>query len=149
MEKTDDFIAKRMIWKAGRYDQPFNWAFFYKDLSPTFQQHLDQHIERSTSGQPVLFFTKPSNEWTLLCTRQVICNDNKSIFKINFSDIKEFRPAAFTSFGQPVDVSDSKKSEWGKLTIVDKNNKTYVLHADKGKDLFAMWNILLMAYRLF
>jgi hypothetical protein len=41
MEKTDDFIANRMVWKAGRYDQPFNWAFFYKDLPPTFQQHLD------------------------------------------------------------------------------------------------------------
>ena len=87
MEKSDDFIANRLLWKAEKYKLPTKSSFYYKDLSPDIQQYLNTYFDRSTSGQPVLFFTKPTKEWTLICSRQVICNNNEKVFKINIRHI--------------------------------------------------------------
>lgn len=148
MYKTDDFIKERLLWKARQYELPTEFSFFYKDLPKSIQQNLRISLEE-TSGEPVLFFTKPTNEWTLVCTRQVICNDNTAIFTINFADIRRFKPTAFANIpdGLPIDVNEHKKSEWDKVTVIDQQNNIYVLHAAKG-ELFALWNILLMAARL-
>jgi hypothetical protein len=101
---------------------------------------------------PVLFFTKPTGEWTLLCTRQVICNDVKSVISLDISEIKRILPTAFdpTQLGKKIDISTiKKKSEWDTIQIIDKQDNSYILHADKGGDLFALWNILLMMVGLY
>lgn len=151
MDKTDDFIANRLIWKAKNYNLPTSSSFFYNDLSSDVQQDLSSYFDNSASGQPVLFFTKPSNEWTLVCTRQIICNDNKQVFRINFDNIDKFKPTLFYNVSkiQLADIKANPKPEWHQVTVVDKQNNSFILHADKGSDLFALWNILLMAARLY
>lgn len=148
MEKTDDFIMSRLLWKAGRYDLPTSSSYYFKDISENIQTYLTTHIDKETSGIPVLFFTKPTKEWTLICTREVICNDNQTIFRLNLADIKSFKPTMFEHMTGRIDPKAHKKAEWHLVTVFDKQDNRYVLHADKGKDLFALWNILLMAARL-
>lgn len=148
MKKTDDFIANRIIWKAGHYKFSPTSTSFFKDLSLEIQQYLTNHLDNS-SGIPILFFTKPTNEWTLLCTKQVICNDNQKIFRLDISQIKQLRPTLFDNISneKSLNIRDSLKTEWHQVTVLDNKNDFYILHTDKGSDLFALWNILLMLIR--
>ena len=151
MKKTDEFLVDRLIWKAKKYNFPTNYSFFYNELSADVQQYLNVYIEKFVAGKPVLFFTSPSKKWTLVCSRQIICNDNKDVFKINIQDIQELKSTVIdnASSNKLVDLRESEKLEWHQMTVVDKEKNSCILYADKGSDLFALWNILLMAVRLY
>jgi hypothetical protein len=148
--KSDDFIANRLIWKAAKHNLPTKLSFFYKDVSPDIRDYLTSFIDTENSGQPVLFFTKPTREWTLVCTREVICNDNKTVFRIKISDIQHCRPTSLDNLGmgETINIKEVKKSEWHEVTVVGNSGKSFVVHAGKGSDLFALLNILLMLKRL-
>jgi hypothetical protein len=150
MTKTDSFIKSRILWKAGKHKLPTVYSSYFSDLSPALQTYLEQYMEPGKSGIPVLFFTKPSQEWTLLCTRQVICSNNQSVFSIQINEIESFRPAIFDK-SRPfrlMSYSEARKEEWHELVVVDKNGDLHTLHANKGKELFALWNVLEMVSRI-
>jgi len=152
MQKTDDFIINRLKWKAGKFGLPTEFAFYFNDLSLDLKNFLTNQIEQGNSGVPVLFFTKPTKEWTLVCTHQVICNDNTKTVSLNISDIQRILPTAFdtTLIGKPIDIKTvKKKSEWDTIKVIDKQEICNILYANKGEDLFALWNILLMAKQLY
>jgi len=152
MQKTDDFITNRLKWKAEKFGLPTRFAFYYDDLLSDIKNHLAQQIDKENCGTPVLFFTKPTKEWTLVCSQQVICNDNAKIVSLNISDIKQILPTTFdpTLVGKVIDINTlKKKSEWDTIKIIDKKGSSNIFYADKGGDLFALWNILLMAARLY
>jgi hypothetical protein len=152
MQKTDNFIVNRLKWKAGKFGLPTKFAFYFNDLLLETKNNLADQIEKENSGTPVLFFTKPTKEWTLVCTQQVICNDNSKTVSVNISDIRRILPTAFdiTLIGQPIDINTvKKKSEWDTIKVVDKQENFEILYANKGEDLFALWNILLMAKQLY
>jgi hypothetical protein len=152
MQKTGDFILNRLKWKAGKFGLPTEFAFYFNDLSLETKNFFGSQIDKEISGTPVLFFSKPTKEWTLVCSRQVICNDNIKTVSLNISDINRILPTAFDStlIGQPIDIKTvKKKSEWDTIKIIDKQESSTVLHANKGEDLFALWNILLMAKQLY
>jgi hypothetical protein len=97
MRKTDEFIKGRVLWKAGKYNLPNESSFFYEHLPESIKRLLIKHLDKDTSGVPVLFFTKPTLKWTLVCTRQVICNNKNTVFRINFEDIRSFKPTVFAN----------------------------------------------------
>ena len=114
------------------------------------KNYLYNQFDKNKAGTPVLFFTKPTKQWTLICTKQVICNDNEKIIKLNLSDIEQFHPTVFKDYRtQKIQFQEVQKSQWDKVDVTDKENRSYTFHAFKGADLFAMWNILLMAARLY
>jgi hypothetical protein len=50
---------------------------------------------------------------------------------------------------QGVDIRKMKtKSEWDTIKVITKQGKVYILHANKGSELFALWNILLVMVNL-
>lgn len=147
MEKTDDYIRNRLLWKAGKHNLPTSSSFYFSDVAQNIKDYLAIHIDDS-SGIPVLFFTKSTKEWTLICTREVICNNNQTIFRLVIADINRFKPTTLESLKGRIDPKAHNKFEWHEVTIFDKQEKRHVLHADKGADLFALWNILLMAVRM-
>ncbi|MGG9963826.1 hypothetical protein [Ferruginibacter sp. SUN106] len=152
MQKTEDFILNRLKWKADKFGLPTEFAFYFNDLSSETKNHLVSQIDKANSGTPVLYFTKPTNEWTLVCSRQVICCDNTKLVSLSISDIKRILPTAFdiTLIGQPIDIKTvKKKSEWDTIKIIDKQDESNIFYANKGEDLFALWNILLMAKQLY
>lgn len=152
MHRTDKFIINRLTWKARQYNLPTKFAFFSTDLPQKLQTYLNSQVDKEKSGTPVLFFTKLTKEWTLVCTQQVVCNDNEKTFLINIGDIKQILPTTFdpTLVGQHITVDISmKKTEWETIKIIDREGNFHILHADAGKDLFSLWNILLMAVRIY
>jgi hypothetical protein len=115
MQKTDEYIEKKLIWKAGQNNLPTKSSFYFRDFSPEIKKHLFAQIDIVTSGIPVLLFTRPTKEWTLLCTRQVICYDTNRIIKIDISDIKQILPTEFDPriVGHSIDTKTvKKKAEW-------------------------------------
>jgi hypothetical protein len=150
MQKDDEFIANRLIWKAGKYTLTEHFSLFFKGLTKETQQYLEARIDTTKSGIPVLFFTKPTNEWTLICTRQVIGYNNHEIICIDLSNIKSVSQTAFKRYSNnKITYQQAKKSEWDEVEIEDRKGNKYVFHAYKGTDLFALWNILLMAIRIY
>jgi hypothetical protein len=151
MPKSDEFILNRLRWKARKYNLPTENSIFFNDLSSSVQAYLNSLRNITASGIPGLFFTKPTKEWTLVCTKQIICYDNNNIISINLSDIDKisstvFDPAIKIPWSE---LSKMKtKSEWDTIKVTTNNGFFYVLHANKGSDLFALWNILLMMARL-
>ncbi len=150
MKKSDDFIADRLMWKALKHNLPTKFSSYHRDCSPAIQQYLASFLGEENSGLPVLYFTKPTGEWTLVCTREVICNSNPGIIRVAVDSIQKFYPAAVGELrsGQSVNADEVKKAEWDELIIVDRSGNKYKLHTNKGADFFALWNILLMVVRL-
>jgi len=148
MKKSDDYIVNRLLWKAGKYELPTKSSFYFTGLSPELQQYLSAQIEGSNSGIPVLFFTRPSQEWTLLCTRQVIGHNTRHLTALYLRDIKQITTTVFDQLpaGQPFRSSTmKKKTEWDEIKVIDQLDNAHLFYADRGSDLFALWNILLMA----
>lgn len=140
------------MWKAKQYHLPTAFSFYFKDLPADLQQYLLGLIDQPAIGEPVLFFTKPTKEWTMICTRQIICNNNQTIFSIDITNIHSLHPTVLaTSFRSPLEgykKGNHDKRTWHELIVVDKQKHQYLIHASAGPDLFALWNILLMAIRL-
>lgn len=152
MQKSDEYIKGRLIWKANKHSLPTRFSLLFSDLSIAIQKHLNDIINETESGIPVLFFTKATQEWTLICTRQIVCSDNQKTFRINIADIDKIRakPLYEYSKGDTTDIKAAKnKSEYHELSIIDKQGSIFIIHAAKGADLFSLWNILLMARGLF
>lgn len=151
MKKTAEYIEKKLIWKAKQYNLPTEFAFYFNDLSKIVQAPFLAQIDVSTSGKPVLLFTRRTEEWTLICARQVICRDGRGITKLNFGNIKQiFSSEIDPGFKrQSVDFKSTKpKKEWSEITIIDHSDVSHIAYANSGPDLFSLWNILLMAKRL-
>lgn len=151
MIKTDEYIFNRVIWKAKKFMLPTNYSFFFNELSTEKQNTLLNQIDRDVCGQPILFFTKPNTKWTLICTKQIVCSDNEKIFAIDLKQIKVLQPTVFKTNNQLKEFKEQNfdKREWDEILLIDRNNREFILQADKGKDLFALWNILLMTKRFF
>jgi hypothetical protein len=151
MPKTEEFILSRLLWKAKNYGLPQQFSFFFNELSPAIQLYLNNKHNTTESGTPGLFFTKPTNEWTLICTKQVIYNDNNNITAINLRDIDKISSTVFdpTLRIQGTDFRKLKtKSEWDTIKVTTKQGHAYILHANKGSELFGLWDILLMMVSL-
>lgn len=151
MQKTEEFILNRLLWKARKYDLPGEFSFFFNDLPFNVQIYLNSQRNTLESGIPGLFFTKPTKEWTLICTKQVIYNDNNNIISINLRDIDKISSTVFDPnlINQRTDMRKIKtKSEWDTIRVTTIQGDLYILHANKGSELFALWNILLMVVSL-
>jgi hypothetical protein len=134
MQKTDEFMLKRIMWKIRKYKISDGFTFFFDDLSNEIKEYLQANIDTSLSGIPVIFFTKPSKEWTLVCTKQIIGYDSQKIIWLNFKDIAEIHGLH----------SKKKKLELDELMVFDKQNNKYVFHSNSGYDHNALHNLLLM-----
>jgi hypothetical protein len=123
----------------------------FDDLSPKQQAALSSHIDESSTGIPVLLFTKPGGEWTLLCTRQVVGFDGQTYCAASLGDIEELQPAELIELDRTqriYKVMEIGKREFDKLALKLKNGTRIILHANKGADFYEMWSVLLMAARL-
>jgi hypothetical protein len=150
MKRTEEFIWNRLNWKVDKYDFPRRFSCRYEDLSDDKKHNLN--IDTDTAGNPVLYFTKPTIEWTLICTKQVICYDNREFIAIDLEDIDKLLPTTFgTNTVNPSLINrESKlsKMEYDQLKVYTRLGKQFILHTDKGTDLFTLWNILQMITRI-
>jgi hypothetical protein len=150
MRKTDSEIEKKLIWKAAKYNLPTSFSFYFKNLSVELRKDMSSQIDVAISGEPVLLFTRPIKEWTVICTRQVIGFDGHRLEKLNLADMRQMLPHGIPPLQhQPKGARlEINKAEWNQLTIIDCNNTPYTFCAQAGPDFFALWNILLMARRM-
>jgi hypothetical protein len=137
MKKTDDYMLSRIMWKAGKqgiYKRLNGYTFFFNELPESIKTYLKSNLNEDLSGTPVIFFTKPSNQWTLLCTRQVVGYAGEDVFYIDFQDISEIGRG----------LLNKNKLLWDELSVTNKQNKNYVFHTCDGYAHNILYNILLM-----
>lgn len=151
LKKTDDFIRKRIIWKAKKYSLPSKFSVYYDDLSHEVIEYLSQHVDVELTGTPLLYFTKPSKEWTLLCTRQLIGFDHLHVYSVSLNEIERLTSSKIegNTVGERLEsVRSIGKTEWDQLAVETKDSRHFLFHANKGADFFSLWNIALLAVRL-
>jgi len=144
MEKTDEYMLKRIMWKASKYkiDERLNaYTLFFHELSEPIKAYLKSSRIEDLSGIPILFFTKPTNQWTLLCTKRVIGYSGEKVFSVNFQDIADIKT-------YPFQIKKKNKLEWDELTILDKQNNEYIFHTYDGYTHNLLHNVLLMCCQL-
>ncbi len=142
MFKTDEFIAKRLRWKAGKYDFTKEYTIYIEDISANVGEYLNQYIKFEVSGIPVIFFMSPSKDWTLICTRQIIFSINNNVLILDINAIKQI------TFIPSTPMSENHKNDMDTLFITDHNGIKYSLPAYRGIDVIAMHNIILMDRKL-
>jgi hypothetical protein len=150
MDKNEEYILGRIIWKGKKYSLPSRYAFFFNDLPSDKKESLLGQINIETSGSPGILFTTPTNEWTLVCSRQVLSSKDDKVTAIELTEIEKITSNQMDNLRNGEKMVDPKyqKSEWNELAVYDRTGNKHVLNADKGSDLFTLWNILLMVVRL-
>ncbi len=151
MEKSDQYIAKRLKWKADKHDLPSEYSRYYEILSDGQKEQFSKFLKEQNIGIPTLVFTHPKNEnWTILGTRKILWYGNGKSESLSYADIKEIKPHSFDSLKKAKEAIDNSmpKSEWNELTLTEKNDVKRNIYANKGQDFFAMWNIIRMAWQL-
>ncbi|ADY28798.1 hypothetical protein [Cellulophaga lytica] len=151
MQKTDEYIAKRLKWKAGKHSLPTQHSFLFESLPSENQKFYSELFKSQNIGIPVLVFTQPTNDkWTVFGTRKIVWGEYNNFESLLISDIKEMRPQSLVEISENEKVTREqvKKAEWDELTITNLNSEQFVIPAFKGSDFFAMWNILLMNWQL-
>ncbi len=151
MQKTDEYIAKRLKWKAGKHSIPTQHSFLFESLSTENQKYYSELFKTHNIGIPVLVFTQPKNDkWTIIGTRKIIWGEYDELKSLSISEIKEMRPQSLVEISKTGKATREqvKKAEWDELTITNLNSEQHVVPAFKGSDFFAMWNILLMNRQL-
>jgi len=137
-------MLNRIKWKAVKHGFPKRsngYTFFFDELPESIKRYLKSNLNEDLSGIPVIFFTKPSNQWTLLCTKRVVGYSGENVFGLNFQDISEIET-------YPFQITKKNKLDWDELTISDKQSNRYVFHTYDGYDHNLLHNILLMCRQL-
>ncbi|HHC78722.1 MAG TPA: hypothetical protein ENK46_02480 [Flavobacteriia bacterium] len=152
MQKTDEYIAKRLKWKAVKHSLPTKHSFLFESLPAENKKYYSELFKNLNTGIPVLVFTQPKNDkWTIITTRKIIWGEYDKFESLLISDIKEFRPQSLVEIsetGKKATRESIRKAEWDELTITNLNSEKFIIPAFKGSDFFAMWSILLMNQRL-
>lgn len=155
MEKGNEYIAKRIKWKADKYSLPTEFSFFFNELSSDKISSYKQLLEGRDIGFPVLFFQATNNRWTILGTQKIVWDDGLKVNDLSLENIEIVTSGSLDrhrKLGQSnlkvFKTNDLKKAEMEDLAIYDSDGNLYNLYAWKGSDLFSLWNILLMAIKL-
>ena len=151
MQKTDEYIASRLTWKAKQYSLPTEYSIYFENLTQKKKDHYYEYIMDQNIGIPTLLFIQPnSTKWTIIGTRKIVWGENGQSESLLFSNIKEIKPHSLDSkekFEKAVNGS-LPKMEWNELTLTEINDKVSNVYAFKGSDYFAMWNIIRMVWQL-
>ncbi|MCG2432133.1 hypothetical protein [Aequorivita xiaoshiensis] len=151
MQKTDEYIAKRLKWKAEKHSLPTEHSFLFEILPTENQKYYLELFENLNIGIPVLVFTQPNNDkWTIIGTRKIVWGEYDKYESLLIENIKEMKPESLVKLSESGKATKEsmKKAEWDELTITNLNSEQFVIPAFKGSDFFAMWNILLMNWQL-
>ena len=151
MEKSDEYIARRLKWKAEKHSLPSEYSLYFEEFTDEQKEKYSGFLKDQNIGIPTLIFTeRKSKNWTIIGTRKILWNGNGQSQSLSYSDIKQIKPHAFDNLEKVNEAINNSmpKSEWNKLTVTEKNGVERNIYANNGSDFFAMWNIIRMAWQL-
>lgn len=151
MDKSNEYLADRIKWKANGLELPSEYSFYFENLTNDRKEYYSTRLKDKNIGIPTLIFTQPkSTKWTIIGTRKLVWGDNKQSCSILFSDIREIRPHSLDNLEKVKDAVNGPlpKMEWNQLTLTLENDEKRSIYSNKGQDFFAMWNILKMMRQL-
>ncbi|MCL5247467.1 hypothetical protein M4I21_16725 [Cellulophaga sp. 20_2_10] len=151
MQKTDEYIASRLVWKAEQYKLPTEYSFYFKNITQKKKDYYSEYIINQNIGIPTLLLTQPnSTKWTIIGTRKIVWGDTRKSESLLFSNIKKINTHSLNSKEEMEEVFNGAlpKMEWNELTLTKKSDEKAIVYALKGSDFFAMWNIIRMVWQL-
>lgn len=135
MNKTESFIEERIRWRAKQHGLPKQNTYFWEDASEPLREWLVCEV-----GKPVLVSSLSNQHFTVLCTKGLIIGNQSDSLSIKYMEIDDILNPALSK--------ETPKPEMDRLILLLKNGGEVDLKAAKGKEFFALLNILLMLVKL-
>jgi hypothetical protein len=154
MKHTDEWIENRLIRKAKKHGVPTDCTQFYSDLDPAIQKAVSTLTQDSDLGTPVVLAYESADKWTLIGTRQTAGWLDGRFRSFDHAKITSIRSRDYPP--SPRDVSETLsfqrmgqlKTSWEILVLTDSAGREELFWVPAGSQAFAVWNIILTAYRL-
>lgn len=138
--RNDDWIENRIRWKAAKHGLPSDHAFAFPDLPETHRDHLTRVAEQRGIGNPVLALLDLGSRWTLLGTRRIVSSYDENLIEVEFSEVRDV--------GRRDRELQKHELEFLQLET-NTSHAPIVVWAARGREFFAVWNILRMLCRMY
>ncbi len=152
MEKSNEYIEKRIKWRAERNQLPSLYSFDYSELNKNEKLNLDNLLRDFDLGIPALFFKGEENSWTVVGTKMIACGNKEQVKAIAYSDIKvhTIGDDPYNEFPEVVDKEGFNELSQHKILLRGNDEQILMLNAKQnGKEIFALYNILIMLLRMY
>ena len=145
MERSEEFLENRILWKGSKYNLPNRSARLFEYLPEEDKEPYLSLLKPLAMGKILWLFKNPKGPWTVVGTRMVAgFNGNvlewmtlKSIREVTSKNLRDSGLRGFAS-------GEMKKRQEHKLSVIDIGGRENVFVTNTGNDFFALWNILAM-----
>jgi hypothetical protein len=139
----DNWMEARILAKARKHRLPGGRTQRFQDLAPERQAEMKEQAGSQLRGRPVLAFVDSSSRWTLLTTREVICQDTGGLRAVKIGELASVANASEPPAGATLEEVGRWKGSWEYLRVVDRGCHASLIWVPCGGEAYALWNILL------
>ncbi|MBY0534245.1 MAG: hypothetical protein K2P88_00215 [Chitinophagaceae bacterium] len=137
MGKSEDYIIDQIVLNAPKFGIPTAHAALYCDLTSDLQFFLQQQVPDS-SGEPIVLFWKDQDNWTLVCTIQLITKSRNQLQYIPIQAIDQSQSTVpFLQIAK--DYSDNSHNE---LVLTTVSGTAFTAPTASVKDRIGLMNII-------
>lgn len=143
--EQDNQTEARILIKLRKHGLPGGRTHRFGDLAVGHQEAIQCAASTQLQGRPVMVCMGSLDRWTLLSTREVICNDSGELRKVVLRELRSVESVhdfEFPSGGSDEEIARWKGS-WEYLKVVDRYRRKHLIWVPCGGEAFALWNILL------
>ena len=153
MEKSDDFLKDRIVWRAKQHNCPSKSVQLFESVEESNKKEIQDIIDVNGLGLPVLYFLGKNGKWTLVSTKGLVFKSEENIDSIKYDDVKGHTigddPFNHFSDNKGLVKKGFKKSEQDTILVKTKSSSEILsIKAKKGTDTFTLYNIFLMILRM-
>jgi hypothetical protein len=153
MHKTLEFIENRIKWRASQHNLPNKRVFLFENLKDEIKMNYSIHFNKKDTGKIVLLFTDSKQNWTALGTKMIIGFDGENVIAVELCTIEDVISKNLKEQQLQYVAGERKlkkiiKRNERELSVTDFCGCSTVFITNKGRDLFALWSILLLIMRL-
>ncbi|MBO0593957.1 hypothetical protein I2486_21365 [Cellulophaga sp. E16_2] len=150
MQKTVEFIEKRIKWKASQHNLPNKNVLLFENLTAEAKARYLTHFNENNSGKIILLFTDSKHNWTALGTKMIIGYDGTQFNSVKLSSIEDVDSKNWKELFSKAEAGESKikKRNERELLVTDFDGKETAFITKEGSNFFSLWNIVLMITRL-
>jgi hypothetical protein len=144
----EEWVAGRILWKAGKHGLPRGRTHLFADLPDDLRELFAAVAVERAAGSPVLALVDSRDRWTLLATRKVVSLHGEKFHECRLDRFYDAGPRDGCPPGATLDQAGQWKLSWEYLRVTDDTGAVADLWVPCGSEAYALWNILLMFPRV-
>ncbi|BDD03905.1 hypothetical protein [Aureibacter tunicatorum] len=150
MRNSEEYIENRLKWRAGKNGLPSANSYFFDEIDTNEKLKFHEILQSFDIGKPVLLFKGENNTWTIIGTKMIASGKDSSFEAIEHSEIDTYTVGEdpMGIFSEPAKMKDFDKAKQHQIIMKAKEGRILTIHGQRGSELYAMLNIILMIDRI-